>query len=241
MYDSEDNFIYLFKYLRHQLYWKSILTTALFNKYADYEKLKEILLAYYYQSWVAGFTTARIKQTSFNILRIVKDNGSIDTVKSEISKNLITYSTTELFKKALESSFVYERNWAKAILLLVEYFSSDAATQKYVTIDKKLHLEHVLPQEPKTHGWDKIFSEEEIEKLTNSLGNLTLLSSRKNVQALNNDFEYKKGIYKEKDNKIPSFKITQNIINNYDVWDVNAIEKRKIYLLNIINTHLDIF
>lgn len=70
---SQDKIIYCLRYLRHRVYWSSILTCAIYNNYPEIKKLKEYLLSYYYQNWIAGATVARIKQTSFNILRLVKE------------------------------------------------------------------------------------------------------------------------------------------------------------------------
>jgi uncharacterized protein with ParB-like and HNH nuclease domain len=69
-----DKHIFCLKYLKHKIYWNAILATAIFTNYKDIEKLKELLVAYYYQNWIAGATVARIKQTSFNILKAVKEN-----------------------------------------------------------------------------------------------------------------------------------------------------------------------
>jgi len=65
-----------------------------------------------------------------------------------------------------------------------------------------------LPQEPKKHGWDKIFTPDEITTWTNSLANLTLLSMKKNIQAQNYNFDKKKEAYQNKNNVETSFRIT---------------------------------
>lgn len=109
---------------------------------------------------------------------------------------------------------------------MVEYFSTDSQNQAFIPITSQLHLEHVLPQEPKEYSWDKIFQKEEIDKWTNSLANLTLLSMRKNIQALNYDFEKKKEAYQNCDNVISSFVVTQDIINEQK-WDIEILEKRE--------------
>ena len=64
--DAEDKYVYLLRYLQHRIYWHSILSTAIFLGYSEIPELKKILVAYYYQNWIAGATVARIKQTSYN-------------------------------------------------------------------------------------------------------------------------------------------------------------------------------
>lgn len=61
---------------------------------------------------------------------------------------------------------------------------------------KLVTIEHVLPQNPKSDSeWCKIWQDEAREKWVHRLGNLVLLSRRKNAQAQNYDFEKKKTKY----------------------------------------------
>ncbi|HHH53190.1 MAG TPA: DUF262 domain-containing protein, partial [Bacteroidetes bacterium] len=106
-----DKHIFCLRYLKHKIYWNSILTTAIFIKYKDIEKLKELLVGYYYQNWISGATVARIKQTSFNILKAVKLNKSIEEIKIEMKLNLDKYSTTKTCNDEITGSWVYGRKW----------------------------------------------------------------------------------------------------------------------------------
>jgi len=236
----EDKYIYCFKYLRHKIYWQSIMTTAYFVGYKNIKRLKELLLAYYYQNWVAGATVARIKQTSFNILRLVKENRSIEDIKSDMESNMAKYATTKLYKENLKSSYVYGSKWDRAILLLSEYFSLDESSINFIPINKSLHLEHILPQTVEKTEWEIMFSAEERERWTNSLANLTLLSMRKNIQAQNFGFVKKKEAYQNKDNLLTSFKNTQDILT-YTKWDIEALEDRESVLIQVLDRKLDLF
>jgi len=237
--NEENKYLYCLKYLKHRIYWVSILSTALFTNYPRIEELKKLLVAYYYQNWIAGATVARIKQTSFNILKIIKAGKPIADISQEMTDSLKKYSTTKTFKEEIEGNWVYGRKWDRAILLLVEYFSSDNSKQSYIPIGSKLHLEHVLPQTP-NEDWKKLFNSEEREEWTNSLANLTLLSMRKNIQAQNFSYSKKVEAYQDKDNVVSPFLITQYIIK-CGKWDVAELEKRKEYLLSRIMDKLDVF
>lgn len=234
-----DKYVFCLKYLKHKIYWNSILTTAIFINYKNIEKLKELLVAYYYQNWIAGATVARIKQTSFNLLKLVKSNKPISEIQKEMKANLDKYNTTKTFKDEIVGAWVYGRKWDRAILLLIEYFSNDSENPTFQPINSKLHLEHILPQTV-TNEWKDIFSEEEIELWTNSLSNLTLLSMRKNIQAKNYSFAEKKIAYEDKDKVVSSFKITQDVLK-YNQWTIDEMKERESKLVIKIDEKLDLF
>lgn len=236
---QEDKHIYCLKYLKHKIYWNSILTTAEFVKYPKMKELKEILVAYYYQNWISGATVARIKQTSFNILTHVKNKSDLEEIKEEMQKNLDKYKTTKIFKDEILYSDIYGRKWDKSLLLLVEYFSEEDEYKKFIPISSRLHLEHILPQTI-SKGWENIFTKEELSDWTNSLANLTLLSMRKNIQASNSSFILKKKAYADTNNVVTPFIITQNILK-CSKWDVEELEKREQQLVLKINEKLDLF
>lgn len=221
---SQDKYIYCLKYLKHTIYWQSILITAEYKKYKDIEKLKKILVAYYFQNWIAGGTTARIKQTSFNILKMVKENKDISEIQKEINDNMKKYGTALSFKEGLKSNYVYGKPWCKPLLLLLEYFAKDNSNQNFIPLDNKTQVEHILPQNAKK-GWEH-FTDAQKEQWTNALGNLTLLSGRKNVQASNSSFEEKKKAYMEKDNIATSFEITRQVFEN-DKWGEEELSNRQ--------------
>jgi len=236
----EDKYMYCLRYLKHKIFWQAIITTAYFVKYKDIEELKQLLMAYYYQNWIAGATVARIKQTSFNILRFVREQQPIDRIKADMEANMKKYSTTKLYKENLLSSYVYGSRWDRSILLLIEYFSLDESNVSFIPINKSLHLEHILPRTTEGTEWETLFTEEENEKWKDALANLTLLSMRKNIQAQNFGFVAKKEAYQNKDNLLTSFKITQDILT-YPEWTIDALKDRESKLLQVIDRKLDLF
>ncbi len=235
---AEDKHIYCLRYLRHKIYWNSILTTAKFVNYKHFDKLKELLVAYYYQNWIAGATRARIKQTSFKVLEEIKECSDIQIIKERLVSNLNYYNTTKSFKEEINNENVYGRKWDKAVLLLIEYFMTDNSKENFIPLANNLHLEHILPQN--SEKWNGIFTEEELQKWTNSLANLTLLSLKKNVQASNEPFATKKKVYKNKDNVKTSFEITSEILKE-EQWNVQTLEKRKERLWKMINKKINLF
>lgn len=258
---TQDNHISMLKYLSHNIYWKSILTTAKHTDYKEYDKLKILITRYFYQSWIAGGTSNRIKQTAFNILKSVKNGISIDDymiiendeeiikdgIKTIIEKNLNKY---DYYEKSLDSNYVYWERWLKPLLLSIEYFENEK--KDFIPIVRDLQIEHILPQtwnaEKSWDGvllnWKDSFSEDEAETLISSLGNLTLLTGKKNIEASNCNYDKKIDIYKGNSGKgfdgKSSFEITKSIIDDYAIWTKDTIKIRYNNLLEKVDKILKI-
>lgn len=94
-----------------------------------------------------------------------------------------------------------------------------------------ISIEHVLPQHPPADSqWLEWFpDEEQREEWTHRLGNLVLLSKKKNSQARNFDFQRKKREYFQH-NGISPFAITTEVINE-EKWTPGMLEERQERLL----------
>jgi hypothetical protein len=91
-------------------------------------------------------------------------------------------------------------------------------------------IEHVMPQNPKEGSqWNNWYpDEEQRQELVDKLGNLALLSRRKNSQASNYEFEHKK--YQYFNSPTTPFALTVQIINE-PTWTPEVLErKQKEYL-----------
>lgn len=90
-----------------------------------------------------------------------------------------------------------------------------------------ISVEHVLPQQPpKNSKWLEWWpDEDEREANVHRLGNLVLLSRRKNSQAKNYDFKKKKEKY-FKHGGVSSFALTTQVLNQSD-WTPEVVEERQ--------------
>lgn len=239
--DNQDKYISMLKYLNQSIYWKSILTTAKQVEYIEYNKLKKLITKYYYQSWIASGTSNRIKQTSFNILKKIKVKADISEIETLITENLAKYDN---YKDFLATENAYWTKWLKPVLLSVEYFQQDQ--KDYIPIVRDLHAEHILPKEwnKEELNWKDFYTEEIAHKKLNSLGNLTLLSGHKNIQASNRNYSDKIEIYKGNSGKgfdgKTSFEITKNILDVYPTWEEKSIVKRYNWLVDEIKKIFEI-
>ncbi len=254
MLEMQDRYAHLLSYLEDN-YWRAILCASILHDYSEskMEALKELLVKFYYQHWVAKKPKDQREQTCCNIIKALKEKESIEHIVSIARKNLGEYSVTQHFKEKLRDSLVYKKQpaknpWIKPVLILVEYFMSDDPNPKRIQMDKHLHVEHILPQKPTLSSqWAKDFSEEERERYTHSLANLTLLGDKRNDEASNFDFKDKKKIYmgeeislsKKKPFRVMTcYKMTIDIAHHYTEWTPKSLEKREKDLMSIIESVL---
>ncbi|MFP6282954.1 DUF262 domain-containing protein [Helicobacter pylori] len=233
-----------------------MLCASLLHRYSDQdiETLKELLVKFYYQDWVAGQTRSTRSQTCCNIINALKEKKSVEDIASIVKEYFKDKNITQRFKENLQDSNLYTKfyftgkspkknSWLKPVLILVEYFVSDDPRPKRIE-KNDFHVEHILPQNPDLSSqWVKDFSEEERELYTHSLANLTLLGGIKNAQASNLDFKDKKKIYMgEEIKKIPRvmtcYKMTIDVAHKYTEWTPKSLEKRKEELIKIIESVL---
>lgn len=260
--EMQDRHAHLLSY-KDDDYLHVILCASLLHHYSDQdiEALKELLVKFYYQDWVAGQTKSTRSQTCCNIIIALKEKKSVRYIASiVVKKYLDDKNITQHFKENLQDSNLYTKfyfagksvkknSWLKPILILVEYFMSDDDCPKRIQMDENLHVEHILPKKPNLSSqWAKDFDNEEERKLyTHSLANLTLLGGDKNKQASNLDFKDKKKIYMGEEirlNKKRTFKVmtcynmTKDIAYRYTEWTPKSLEKRKEELIQIIESVL---
>ncbi|UOR46327.1 DUF262 domain-containing HNH endonuclease family protein [Helicobacter pylori] len=253
--EMQDRYAHLLSYLKDN-YWRAILCASLLHRYSDQDKeaLKELLVKFYYQHWVAKKPKDQREQTCCNIIKALKEKEDMGKILSIARSNLNEYSVTQDFKRNLRDDHLYEKykksatnSWLRPILILVEYFMSDDPEPKRIQTND-FHVEHILPQNPDPSSqWSKDFSEEEREHYTHSLANLTLLGGKKNKEASNLDFKDKKKIYMGEEirlNKKKTFramtcyKMTIDIAHHYTEWTPKSLEKRKEELIKIIESVL---
>ncbi|BAJ60530.1 DUF262 domain-containing protein [Helicobacter pylori] len=259
--EMQDRYAHLLSY-KDDDYLCVILCASLLHRYSDQdiEALKELLVKFYYQDWVAGKTRSTRSQACCNIINALKEKKSVGHIASIVKKYLDEKNITQHFKENLQDSNLYTKfyfssgktpkknSWLKPILILVEYFMSDDPKPKRIQMDKNLHVEHILPQKPTLSSqWAKDFSEEERECYTHSLANLTLLGGKKNTKASNLDFKDKKKIYMGEEIRLNKkrpfrvmtcYKMTIDIAHHYTEWTPKSLEKREKELIKIIESVL---
>lgn len=159
MLEMQDRYAHLLSY-KDDDYLCVILCASLLHRYSDQdiEALKELLVKFYYQDWVAGKTSSTRSQTCCNIINALKEKKSVEYIVSIVKQYLNEKNITQDFKRNLQDSNLYTKfyfngktpkknSWLRPILILVEYFMSDDPKPKRIQTND-FHVEHILPQKP---------------------------------------------------------------------------------------------
>lgn len=160
------------------------------------------------------------------IIKSIQDNEDIFANDSPLQ--LTSKEQEEIIEKLDGDIYNVVKIRLPVLLRLDEAMSSGEARYDYPIIS----VEHVLPQQPpKGSQWLKWWpDDEQREENVHRLGNLVLLSRRKNSQAKNYDFEKKKEKY-FKHGGISPFALTTQVLNESE-WKPEVVEKRQQQLLN---------
>ena len=123
---------------------------------------------------------------------------------------------------------IYGGKLAKYILLRIDMKYWDL--ENFPGYPGTITVEHILPQTPPEDSeWIERFGEKERMEWTNKLGNLVLLSGRKNSKAQNYDFDKKKDVYFKE--KSTPFRITHEV-EDKDEWSLEELKLRHQKLLS---------
>lgn len=174
-----------------------------------------------YQNWVRRLGRTKRNTVYYNVINKLKGG----TSQEEITDLIYNHTNNEEFFSLLNSN-VYGMSYAKAVLLRIDTASQDDSVLK--NYSGLISIEHILPQTATDEYWRTRFTEE-IANNVHKLGNLILLSGRKNSQAQNYSFDRKKEIYKKK-NEVTSFDLTKNVCDTSE-WTLSEIENRQTELI----------
>lgn len=139
--------------------------------------------------WVSGFTpTIRI----INMNNIIDMIDKLDSCDELLNQDCFAINGQEILN--FLQTDIYAKRPTRYILLLLNYLYH--SHEQPFNTPKVISVEHILPQNPKSDSqWVQDFDNEQREKWTNKLGNLIILSRRKNSSLGNLDFIQKQQKY----------------------------------------------
>ena len=242
LFSSEDRVIYSFYYLPNQVFWKSVLTTAKNLKYPEFNDLCIELRRMYYLFWIAGYTSTKTKQLSFNLIKWLKEGKNLTYLKDEINKKMIDEKVLSRAKENLQDA-AYDASWARPLLVLLEYEVDDLAKISYIELNNQLHVDHILPKEWKAYEeWKCQWNDDDAKNWLNKLGNLTLLSGKKNIAQKNKPPKDKAEMYKKGKGGQTAFEMSKRVIPTLEKGSWGAIEakERHEWIIEQVNRLFDL-
>ena len=179
--------------------------------------------------WIAQYTpTKRIERMNEIIRTIETANGTNDVIDAvqEFSFD------EEFFNQTIESA-VYGRRFTRYLLLKLDYLYADHSCRMSFS---SLSVEHVLPRTPNLDSqWCKDFTEEQRQELCDRLGNLVLITTRKNTSLGNLDYVEKKKRYFE--SRISTCPNSLRVLNKHEIWKPANLTKNHEKVLGELRKH----
>lgn len=195
------------------------------DKLIDFIKMLDNKFA---NDWLIGLTpTFRIENVNA-IIQAIDD--------AQIPSDVLQNKSLELSATDLENAFesnIYGRRAARYLLLKLDLLFHGHTTK--MEMPETISIEHILPQNPNDGSqWKQDFNDFEREEWTNKLGNLVLISRRKNSAQGNKDYIDKRDRYFK--NNIELFSNSVRIFNQYPTWSLMDLKKNHSEVLQKIKS-----
>lgn len=181
--------------------------------------------------WIGQFSPTKRIENMNNLIELIETSSSPDQV---LNSNLFEFDEN-WFLNSLEAA-VYGRRFTRYLLLKLDYLFSDDSHP--MTINQ-LSVEHILPQTPEEDSqWKQDFTEEERKEWTHKLGNLVLISMRKNTLQGRKDYADKKTSYFSK--RISYCWNSLRVIEKYNQWTLTELKENHEFVLEKLRKHYGI-
>ena len=212
-------------------YWKA--PVLMFFKKFKYENFLEFLKKLDNKlsiDWIIGINpTTRIDNMNAILTSIEKESKTEDVLKSS------TFDVNKTDFATIIDGNIYGRKYARYLLLKVDMLSN-SVDSPYI-YPSMITIEHILPQNPSDNSqWKKDFSDDQREEWTDKIGNLTLLSRRKNTSQGNLDYEKKVEKYFKKN--IETFPSIIKLFQENKEWKLANLQKRQQDVINLLLNNL---
>lgn len=181
--------------------------------------------------WIAQYTpTYRIQRMNL-VIEVIETAADVDSVLN----NDCFAIDGDGFMRTVEST-VYGRRFTRFILLKLDYYFHDHSHPMPL---ETLSVEHILPQNPTDDSqWKKDFDNEYRAIWTDKLGNLVLISTRKNSSQGRLDYSEKKDNYFKK--RISSCPNSLRVLQANDRWTPYELEANHELVVDKIRANYSI-
>lgn len=184
--------------------------------------------------WITGLTPTKRIENIHSILEKIDSEAEPSSIISHLKSHIIKEElSTELDKK------IYGRRPARYLMLKLDALMH--GNERKISFPPTISIEHILPQTPESNSnWLTDFCDEEKRiHYTHLLGNLVLISRRKNSSQGNKDYQVKKEKYFK--GNIELFSNSIRIYLKYSTWTPDALEHNHCYVKKLlINSFMNI-
>lgn len=215
--------------------WLPVLIAARRQDYdkESFQELVGIVERMYALFWIAGHFSSKIKNPTLSLIReYINKQMPVSEIGDYVETIMQKSRVLSHFIESIEGD-CYGSSWCAYALSKYEYTLTDNSMNKDID-PSTTQIEHVLPQSMTSQEWKRNFTDDDHERLVDTIGNLTLLiggvkekNKSKNQTASNKSFEEKKKIYlgETLGDGVSAFQMTQDL-KGYGDWTVANIEAR---------------
>ncbi len=201
-----------------------------FDKF-EYERMLEFLKQLdnkFSSDWIGQYSPTDRIEAMNRVIKVIDDAGNVDDILNSGCFDI----DKDSFLRVLDGS-VYGKRFARYILLKLDYLYHDHALRMHF---ETLSVEHILPQNPNsTSQWVKDFSDDERAEWTHKLGNLVLITRRKNSSQGRLDYQDKKKRYFEK--CIDTCPNSLRTLHQNDKWTPEELKQNHETVLKGLREH----
>ena len=212
------NYLHLMKKGFEADFWKAPLL-RFYDKFKTNKLLNFVkgLDNKFANDWIVGYSpTTRIENVNA-IIQAIDDAKTSD----EVLRNDCLLLNIKDLTETLDGD-IYGRRAARYVLLKLDLLYHGHTTK--LEMPETISIEHILPQNPNDGSqWKIDFTDIDREHWSNKLGNLVLISRRKNSAQGNKDYADKKDKYFK--NNVELFSNSVRIYNQYLTWSLADLNK----------------
>jgi len=166
--------------------------------------------------WISQYTPTDRIEAMNAILRVIDG--------ANVPSDVLSANCFEINKESLVNAIggpIYGRRFARYVLLKLDYlWQNHDQRMNFET----LSVEHILPQNPADDSqWVKDFTPEQRAEWTDKLGNLVLITGRKNSSQGRLDYDKKKKQYFEK--CIDTCPNSLRVLHRYNRWTLAELQE----------------
>lgn len=212
-------------------YWKAPVLMYFkkfkYNNFLNFLKKLDTKLSC---DWIIGLVPSmRIDNMNKILLCIENSKDTTEILKSNV------FSINKNDFHNIISENIYGRKYARYLLLKIDLLMTDIDKQSISS--SIISIEHILPQNPDDNSlWKKDFSEEQREEWTDKIGNLALISRRKNSSQ--GRLDYKEKCTKYFSNNIGTFPSMLKVFQENKEWKLSNLTTRQNMIISLLEDSL---